>query len=606
MHNFKIPSPTIVFKNGQSEYPKNDSSQAGNEFVRIGNRIFWIDGSVILNGSVVTNSSDLAMHLPKDLGFWSPMRIAEWWSRSVKNVGALFAHDSVENWSACYPDPLGGALAFYTKGAGHQVISTDIQEISKFYSSLGQQLEKNTLFQVERVLFGNGGLNKAPFKDVQSIAPFSYLLVNAGGVREFKYPLLRDLSSLSHRELFEHLREDVLSSVNAILDYPNKQKIAHVTGGFDSRLVLSALQALGRTSEVSFFCSGPEGTTDRQIADSLTQDYKLRRVNGAGLTPAPTELMAEKLLGPLFSSGGITSSGPNGRETSIAVSAIGGGYGEVLRTFYGQRNITDANGVLDRAAVRKSFIDVDRQKASNISRPAIAALEEMLWAEFRNLSHKYENQSFLGDAHYTHSRNRYHIGQNSLLWSRVGSRFDPLYSVAGYVLASTLPQSARFANVLGFDLMQSFDRTLLEHKFDYDRFNESLLFMRRRPTQRELSFSQTPINFEVAMVPDHEETSEFVDILKMLKAEPPSFTAKERQAIIQESNRMGVNFWQLLNKKTGQDLLRASHENMPDGSIFEFFDEQYIIKLHSATTLNRQELRDLYNIGGIITWLSFG
>lgn len=596
----------IAYTNDRLVSPSLDITPSLENVTRIGNRLFWLDGSVILNGRVVTNSTELSSSLPETFAFWSPQRIADWWAESAKNVGALYAQDITENWSACFPDPLGGAIAFYIRHAGHTVLSTDINQITKFYKANNKPLEKNALFQVERIVFGNGGLNKSSFKNVESVEPFQYLLVTAGNVEVGNYSIFDDLKELSNDTLFQHLRADVLSSVNAILDHSSEQKIAHVTGGFDSRLILSAMQALGRTSEALFFCSGPEGTTDRQVADSLTTEYNLRRVAGAGLTPASTNLMAEKLLGPLFSSGGLTSSGPVGREMSVSVSAVGGGYGEVLRTFYGQRPVANEQGALDRNMVRKSYLDTTSQAASNISKTALAELERLLWAEFQKLENQYGFVDFVGDAHYTHSRNRYHIGQNSLLWSRVGARFDPLYSVAGFALSASVPQTVRSANTIGFDLMSSFDRSLLEHKFDYDRFNEHLIKMRRRPQQRELSRPNRPLNFETALVPTHTDTSEFLGVLSQLKAEAPQFTAKERQALVEESNKMGVNFWQLLNKKTGQDLLRASHENNSDRSVFDFFDERYIENLYSKTTLNRQELRDLYNIGGIITWLSFG
>lgn len=600
------PSPKIIYTNDQLVSPDINSTSAAEGFAKIGSRIFWLDGSVILNGQVVTNGTDLTYTLPPAFAFWSPQRIADWWAKSAKNVGALYAKDTAENWSACYPDPLGGAIAFYIRYAGHTVISTDINQITKFYKSNNNPLEKNSLFQVERIVFGNGGLNKSSFKNVKSVEPFQYILVKSGNLQVNDYSIFDDLKVSSNDSLFRQLREDVLSSVNAILNHSSQQKIAHVTGGFDSRLVLSAMQSLGRTSEALFFCSGPEGTTDRQIADSLTTDYNLRRVAGAGLTPSPTSLMAEKLLGPLFSSGGLTSSGPVGREQKIQVSAVGGGYGEILRTFYGQRPVANENGVLDRSVVRKSYLDVTSQAPSNISKAALAELEDLLWSEFQNLNGQYGFVDFVGDAHYTHSRNRYHIGQNSLLWSRVGARFDPLYSVAGFVLSASVPQTVRSANTIGFDLMNSFDRSLLEHKFDHDRFNENLLKMRRRPQQRELSRPSSPLEFETALAPSHADTSEFLGVLSKLQANSPQFTSKERQALVEESNKMGVNFWQLLNKEAGQDLLRASHENNSDPNIFDFFDERYIENLYTKKSLNRQELRDLYNIGGIITWLSFG
>lgn len=606
MNNQDSPSPKIIYTKGQLTYPTIENISAGSGFAKYGNRLFWLDGSVILNGRAVTNSTDLLYSLPDSFAFLSPERIAEWWAKSTKNVGALYAIDNHEHWSACYPDPLGGAIAFLADHLGHLVVSTDTNLITKFYKDQNSPLEKNPLFQVERIVFGNGGLNKSSYKHVSSMEPFQYALIKDGSLRIHGYSIFEDLKELPNDALFQQLREDVLSSVNAILNHSAEQKIAHVTGGFDSRLVLSAMESLGRTSEALFFCSGPDGTTDRLVADSLTVEYNLRRTSGAGLSPAPSNLMAEKLLGPLFSSGGLTSSGPIGREKSVSVSAIGGGYGEVLRTFYGQRLIHNENGALDRKMVRESYFNANPQLTSNISKAALAELEDLLWDEFSNLKQKYEYADFVGDAHYTHSRNRYHIGQNSLLWSRIGSRFDPLYSVAGLALSSNVPQAVRHSNTIGFDLMNSFSPSLLQHKFDYDRFNEGLLLTRRRPHQRELSRPNSPIKFETSLTPTHVDSSDFLGVLTKLKAEAPQFTAKERQNLIKESNAMGVNFWQLLNKKTGQDLLRAAHENNVDRSTFDFFDEKYIETLYSKGALNRQQLRDLYNIGGIITWLSFG
>ncbi|PRA06945.1 hypothetical protein CQ019_06245 [Arthrobacter sp. MYb229] len=263
-------------------------------------------------------------------------------------------------------------------------------------------------------------------------------------------------------------------------------------------------------------------------------------------------------------------------------------------------------GALSNDIVRGSYLQIDKSHLNNISSEALRSLEDLLLKQFRHLNDRFENVDFIGDAHYTYGRNRYHIGQNSLLWSRIGARFDPLYSVAGFALASKVPQTVRFSNVIGFDLMDTFDRSLLEHKFDYDRFNDSLLTMRRRPVQRDLSPGNNSITFETAQSPGYRESSEFLGILKNLKAEPPQVTARERQAIIDQSNKMGVNFWQLFNKASGQQLLKAAYDNVTDRSVFNFFNEKYVIELFSKENLNRQQLRDLYNIGGIISWLSFG
>ena len=113
-------------------------------------------------------------------------------------------------------------------------------------------------------------------------------------------------------------------------------------------------------------------------------------------------------------------------------------------------------------------------------------------------------------------------------------------------------------------------------------------------------------SFESTASPEYSESSDFLGILTGLKAQQPQVTATQRQEIIDKSNKMGVNYWQLLNKQVGQQILEAAYNNAQNESIFDHFNQKYVVELFSKKELNRQQLRDLYNIGGIISWLSFG
>lgn len=602
----KNPNPIIIAKNDTNSLQSNEITPSLDTYATIGNRQFWIDGSLIVSGTAITDTTELRGVLPRDIEFWNIKQIAFWWSHATRNVGALFVRDLKENWSACLPDPLGGAIVFYASCKSINVASTKIEAIVNTIQAENFVMEKDPLFQAERILFGNGGLVNSSYRNIKSIEPFEYIVINSGILEVFKYSIFDDFAQLTNDELFHILRSDVLGSVNAVLNSSSSQKISHLTGGFDSRLVLSAISKLGRTSEVSFFCSGPEGTTDRVIADGLTRSLNLRRTDGAGLTPSKTNLMSERLLAPLFASSGITSSGPLGRELSVSVSAMGGGYGEILRTFYGERPISKNGSDLDKKIINKSFFPSLESQDLSISTDAVTDLQNLLFDKFQRLFNQYANLDFIGDAHYTHGRNRYHIGQNSLLWSRIGARFDPLYSVAGYVLASKIPQFGRFSNVLGFDLMESLNQELLRLPFDYDRFNENLLSIRRRPSSLNMPKADTVITFEKSLWPDSNSTSSFLNILKSLKSSSLQLTPQKRQETIKQANKLGVNYWQLANKENGQEILKLAYDNISDDSIFEFFNKEYIVGLFTKDSLKRQELRDLYNIGGAITWLSFG
>lgn len=586
--------------------PSNSIAKRHEEPVIRGSRRFWLDGSVILNGYCVKRTAELDETLPKVAESWSVEEIADWWSSGARNPGALFVEDTINSWSACLPDPLGGALAFSFSVQGKSFVSTSIVELAHSIEEHGITLEKEPLFQIERLMLGNGGLTPASYKGVQSLEPFQYFVLQGNQVFTKHYKVRENLQSASLLELFTILRSDVQSSVQAIADSNSQQVISHLTGGFDSRLVLSAVLNLGLSDRVNIFCSGPEGSTDRIIADGLTRQYGLKRVDGAGLTTAPTTNMSERLMGALFASGGITNTGPFGREIAVPVSAMGGGYGEVLRTFFGNRKITNARAQIDTSLLVSSYLPTANPKGSYLSPDAIAEISSLLRTKFDYLSHLYQDIDFIGDAFYTHNRNRYHIGQTSLLWSRVGSRFDPLYSVAGFELARRSTQHVRSANVVGHDLLESLKPDLLSWPFDYDRYSKDLLQLRKRREIRSWPQNDDKISFSKGLTPECETDSTFLSVLQQLNATEPKLSAAQRKAKVDEANGLGVNFWQVVYKETGQELLSSALEKTNGTALQGTVDNEYIHKLSTSNTLNKKQLRDLYSLGGIMAWLSFG
>ncbi|WP_396278359.1 hypothetical protein [Glutamicibacter creatinolyticus] len=573
--------------------------------VRVGERNFWLDGSAIIAGQCVRRTSDLQYVVPAAAGRWTLRQIGHWWSNSASNASALYVQDAEQGWAACFPDPLGGAVAYSYATNEDVFVSTSIQSIVERTTELDIPISKDPLFQIERLIFGNGGLTPSSYRKVTSLEPFQYYSITGQRVSVENYTALDDLSSASSHELFGQLINDVLNATSAISKTGSSTPIAHLTGGFDSRLVLGSILKLGVKDQFLMFCSGPEGSTDRKIADGLTHTLKLRRTNSSGLANAPTTNMSERLLGALFASGGITSTGPYGRELDSDIVALGGGYGEVLRTFYGSRLPESVSDSFDTRALCERLLPKESQHASYISGSAISQIKSKLTSRLNAVNTLYNDISFLPDAFYTHVRNRYHIGQSSLLWSRVGSRFDPLYSVAGFELSRRSGSLARKANVLGFDLMESLQKELLSYQFDYDRFSPELSTLRKRPA--ELQFVQTgnSITFEPVNEMPYSMESPFLSTLRKLQVSEPTYTAKERSQLVEKANSLGVNFWQVAYQRTGQELLLNALQHSGDNEVLEIIDSKYINDLSKKIDLKRRELRDLYNLGGILTWLSF-
>lgn len=569
-----------------------------------GERQFWLDGSAVIAGTAILSTSELDKVIPLAATHWTLQQISDWWALNAKNPCALYIQDEQQDWVACLPDPLGGAIVFTLTENGTTLVSTSTVRLVEVANSYGIEVSKDPLFQIERLTIGNGGLVNNSYKGITSIEPFEFIKLHAGQLQVREFSGISSYEDATNFELFSQLRSDVLTSVNAIASSNASQVISHLTGGFDSRLVLSSVLNLGINNKVLMFCSGPEGSTDRVIADGLTRQFGLRRSDGAGLTAAPTNNMSERLMGALFSSGGITNTGPLGREIRADVAAMGGGYGEVLRSFYGNREIT-VDGKLDTELVIKRYMPSFASGNSYISKDAQAEMSTRIRKKFSYLNTKYRDVDFIGDAFYTHNRNRYHIGQTSLLWSRVGARFDPLYSVAGFELSKRMTQSSRAANVIGHDLMESLHRDLLSYPFDYDRYNDLLLVQRRRQKPKTFPSADTRIRMTKAVRPEITENSTFLNVLKSLDVPAPELTSEKRLQLTKEANKLGVNFWQVVYRETGQQLLAKAFEATSGSEIYNYLDSSYVKTLSTSDKLNKKQLRDLYSLGSIISWISF-
>lgn len=571
--------------------------------VRIQHRSFWLDGSVVIGSQAVVSTRELAGALPTEAGSWELPQLASWWFRSARDVGALHIFDEAEGWAACLPDPLGGALAFRLQTPAFTAVSTDLTALRAHAAERGVNLEKSTLFQAERMIFGSGGLVPSSFDAVETVDPFEYLSVRGGTAQIHQYQGLNEMRDKPVAELFEQLRSDIIESTHAVTRTSNNQHIAHLTGGFDSRLVLSALMHQGLQHDVLFFCSGPTGSTDRVVADGLTRSLNLRRSRGSGLSPAPATSTTERLLGPLFSSAGLNGTGPLGRERDVSVTAFGGGYGGLIRTVFGNRAVSSDGQRVDPTVLRKSFLPAGQ---SSIRPEAVEALASRLEATVSDMAQRYD-LDFSADAFYAYRRNRHHFGQGSMAWSRVGARFDPLYSVAGFHLASRLTQSARQSNAVGHDLMEALNRDLLRYPFDRDRFTDDLLQLRKRPSP--LKFPQErSLTFEDSAAPTTDGSSELVNLLDSLgMREDYEPTPQERRKHLERANAIGVNYWHIASLAPAQQLLSSALDRVGNaGDVAEFFDLNRIRELTRPEVMPRPEVRQVYSALNSLVWLGLG
>lgn len=559
-----------------------------------------MDGCVIVAGKACCDSSDLSHVLPADFDQFSPDQIARWWALNVRDVGALYVRDTIEGWVACYPDPLGAAIAFTYHDGQTSAISTDMGSLVSVLQSRGISLHPSVAFQAERLLLGNGGLHPSSFREIDALRAFHYAVLVGDVVRVHALDLDEYYADKSKHDLFEMLVADVCESIHAIAQSNHEYHIAHLTGGFDSRLVLSAIMSEGLVDRFRFFCSGPEGSKDRRIADGLTASLGLRRSAGAGLAMATPDSDAERLVGPIFNAAGLMETGMLGREPTVSIAAMGGGYGEILRTFFGNRTISRDGITVSPDAVRSSFLMTHDLP---IKKHAADEIVDLLVQRLTTLVME-KDMDFAPDALYTDVRNRYHMGQGSLMASRFGSRFNPLYSVAGYYLASRVTQRVRGANVIGVDLMEHLCPRLLRYPFDKERFSEELLTQRKLPSPLEFSADHRVV-LEAgpkSEVPAESALSEFLEAHGLGGIFSP--TAEQRKQFTATANAVGVPYWQIASIGPAQRVLRFALELGSSSDEFDdYFDMDRIARIATTPLTRRPDIRALYALVSALCWL---
>ncbi len=573
--------------------------------ITLGTRHVVLDGTAICAGRVLTRNSPLADVIPAALVSSGLDALANWWAEHVVNPSCLFVLDEAANEAACLPDALGGSLVFLYSAGGTDFISSDIVSLVSAAKLAGHSPQKSVDFQLERLIVGNGGLTPASYQDVRRLDVFEFWKATASGTRVCEYDLGERVRSeeVPYVDTLKRVRTEVLESVSAIAEMPSEFRVAHLTGGFDSRLVLAAMVEADCTDRFNFFCSGPPGTTDRKVADGLSGVFGLQRSQSGGLSAAPTSHVHERLLEPVFHSGGMTSTGPTGRERETSVVAAGGGYGEVLRTFYSPRfkgldHQTFTGGDLMNHMI--PLVEGRERLHTPLVREGIG---RQLDVEWRKLSARGTPDDFLGDALYSQIRNRYHIGLNSMLWSRVGSRLDPLYSVTAYQLARSLPLESRETNVLGFDLMDSLAGKLTSYPFDKNRFSSAYASMRRLPRERKLAPAPDPRQ-PVAFSAPHSAIDLLPESLAGLHVDEPRVTAAQREKFVTVANRIGVNYWQVSTLPAAQKALRTTLDTVDMSPYAESLNIAYLERLSRGTLARRQEIRDVYSAFGLLAWLA--
>lgn len=562
-----------------------------------------IDGCAIVGGRVVHNDEQL-LEVLANRRFETHQTMLDWWGENSKNPNALYYFDIDKGIAAIAPDPLGAAAIFHYKNSGINLYSTCLESLKKVVNHLSLSLTKSVRFQVQRIILGNGGYDSSPYEEITTVEPFHYLQINRNGSIATRYSIFDQLDQpYSYLTELAATKKEISESIAAVAGSNHSTKISHITGGFDSRLLLSAIIENDASDVFQFFCSGPTGTADRLVADSITVDYDLQRTNRAGLSSGPTNNVTEQLVAPLFYSNGVANTGPNGREEANGILAVGGGYGGLLRSTFGTRMQTLDSSSTPQEIFSK-FDPYYDHKNSILSDQSFDGIKSSLTQEWLKISEQYRNPGQYGDALYLHVRNKYHFGYNAMQWSRIGSRVDPLYSVHGYFLSIRSTPLLRASNLIGYDLLAAFHPGLLSVPFDKPKFEHSMIGQSRPKVPTGTLRVWAPEKYVKSEEPLFNDGDILPSGISEFLVSTPRLSAESRKRIIAEANKIGLNYWQIENLSAAQEILRKIIISTDVHTLGSEVEGSYLNHLATDNLHSRKDIRNLYTIMSTSLWLA--
>ena len=275
--------------------------------------------------------------------------------------------------------------------------------------------------------------------------------------------------------------DELVAEVEVIAALPVSRRVAELTGGKDSRLILSGLLRAGRTDDFSFHTSGAPTTPDVVVADRLVDRYQLarggpRRVGqlpGDGWAPigaddpgGHVELM-HLHYGFLAAGGG---NGWNGRSVSIPYQGVtvNGLAGELLRTGYAGTSHLTTFDHIHRFLSHGLKIGI----GGFVRDDRIGHYQDRLRLIVDECQQGAATPQDAVDRYYLRARLRRWVGTNHEFHRSV--RVFPLLNARMWAAAFAVGQSARRSELLFYRVMQAVDPGLVTEPFGETKWPHQL------------------------------------------------------------------------------------------------------------------------------------
>lgn len=431
---------------------------------------------------------------------------------SIRGALTIYVEDSQNGDVYVLSDPFGSSIVFRYEHDNSVTASSSLSNLVSALELRGKKPEKSLRYAALLASSNNGGISKSPYVGIESIEQWSYLAFSKSGVKVNEYSLAQEVFSMINRsdggrEFIRKLAiDDIVNNVKAASRYEAPNHVCHLTGGMDSRTVLSAVIESGYSAKYSIHCGGDPLADDMVIARKLAHSLgkTITRDSGLHFGMLPSS-PAEDSRWSMYETAGVLRGPANpGLHRSNDV-VLSGGFGGLLRNSFG--GVVPGDDSLGFTADDVLGPILGALGSTNISTKSILNSDIINFAsrEVNNAALKSKELGVPNDALpeflWFTFRSRYYVGEISRSLSKYVNRFDPLYTPWLLPLAWSYSREERGNNYAHLDLICEINEKLGMMPYDKKRITDSYLV--DRPMRQSRSLPQTMNDIETGNVRLH-------------------------------------------------------------------------------------------------------
>lgn len=465
--------------------------------------VLGVHGFGLLNGKAIANAEDAARALGRTHN--SPESIGE----SIRGSLTVYLWDSkTGNW-VILADPFGSGIVFYwvdSQDSSKWAISSSLNDLRNVLTANKVRLEKSLSYLALLGAVGHGGVFPSSYEGVEVLPQFGYFVCNSEQFEIYYYSTFRDNffdvrqgSPQYYESQLEQLCVEVVENINRVSEYPASAYICHLTGGMDSRTVLSALSATGYLDRYATFTTGAPTTPDMVIARAITRELGLKATQFSGVSTVITPPnVQEAAQWSMLETGGLLSGLANiGLRANPNSVVLSGGYGEFLRGVFGEFALNSSTDK-KRLWLRKILLGLGDPTNARIAPGGIFS-DEVVERTERVIDDVLSVHRELGlpddalpELMYFQVKNRYFVGETTRSMSAFAYRFDPLYAKSIFRVSLSCEREKRFLNFVQLDFGRKFNSRLMALPYDTPRISPEYLSQNTDFSPVEFSFDGSP------------------------------------------------------------------------------------------------------------------